>query len=529
MIASSGVARLEACFPVRAQAGNASWSLDKEDEEEEEVEMELEIQVDVLLTEEDPPTAGLEGVDLLSFVGWVEDDAIALLENALDDVRACAQGVELPNPTVYLELSVLLCGDRHIQGLNAEWRKKNAPTDVLSFPQLTKTAADESSAYTTPGVALLGDLVISLETAMRQAEARGHSLQTETRILMVHGLLHLLGHDHEGPDASALREAMAVAEKSLLSGLGWEGTGLIAASEEAAPSQVESQRARRPARREIKLIGLDMDGTFLNSRVEVSTRNAQAVRAAQAAGVRVFVATGKARPAAVKACTPAALVGDGGIVGPSTPGVFLQGLNVYGEGGCVLHQGALSLHVLKEAFEYSLKHSLPLTAFSGDRCFTLFSHPLLDELHEKYYEPVSEVVPSIQELMDGPPVNKLLYCAEPTTVDNVLRPHWELRVASRASLTQSQDDMLEILPFGASKGFGVKMLLDHFGVDKEQFMACGDGENDMEMLHLAGLGVAMGNAAANTLAFADVQVGTNDEDGVAEAIERYVLDPCNNW
>lgn len=62
-----------------------------------------------------------------------------------------------------------------------------------------------------------------------------------------------------------------------------------------------------------------------------------------------------------------------------------------------------------------------------------------------------------------------------------------------------------------------------------QFMACGDGENDMEMLHLAGLGVAMGNAAANTLAFADVQVGTNDEDGVAEAIERYVLDPCNNW
>lgn len=53
---------------------------------------------------------------MLSFVGWVEDDAIALLENALDDVRACAQGVELPNPTVYLELSVLLCGDRHIQG-----------------------------------------------------------------------------------------------------------------------------------------------------------------------------------------------------------------------------------------------------------------------------------------------------------------------------------------------------------------------------------------------------------------------------
>lgn len=94
------------------------------------------------------------------------------------------------------EVSVLLTNDKTIQDLNRRFRKKNKPTDVLSFP-----AADLAA-----GIA--GDLAISLETAARQAESFGHSLREEVKILILHGALHLAGYDHEADDGQmARREA----------------------------------------------------------------------------------------------------------------------------------------------------------------------------------------------------------------------------------------------------------------------------------------------------------------------------------
>jgi probable rRNA maturation factor len=84
-------------------------------------------------------------------------------------------------------VTVVITTDRRIRTLNRAWRGLDTATDVLSFP-----AGDD------PGPARhLGDLVISRETAGRQARTEGHSLSTELRILALHGLLHLLGYDHE--------------------------------------------------------------------------------------------------------------------------------------------------------------------------------------------------------------------------------------------------------------------------------------------------------------------------------------------
>ncbi|MCK6520570.1 rRNA maturation RNase YbeY [Myxococcota bacterium] len=143
----------------------------------------------------------------LSWAGLPEDAALA--QAVVADAEALLAAVELSDA----ELSFVLCSDPHIQGLNQAWRGKDAPTDVLSFPQ-----EDE---------ALLGDLVISVPTATRQAQERGTPLQTELRVLMVHGLLHLLGYDHETNDEDLAE--MADAERRLLSRLGWSGQGLIAA------------------------------------------------------------------------------------------------------------------------------------------------------------------------------------------------------------------------------------------------------------------------------------------------------------
>jgi len=88
------------------------------------------------------------------------------------------------------QVTVLLTGDAALRALNRRFRRKNKPTDVLSFP-----AAAFKNAK--PAQRIAGDLAISVETARRQAEARGHSLATEIKILILHGLLHLAGYDHE--------------------------------------------------------------------------------------------------------------------------------------------------------------------------------------------------------------------------------------------------------------------------------------------------------------------------------------------
>ena len=105
------------------------------------------------------------------------------------------------------EVSVLLTGDEAIRALNRQYRRKDKATDVLSF-----------AAQTATGIA--GDLVISLETALRQAGERGHALEMEIKVLLLHGLLHLAGYDHETDNGMMHRkEARLRRELGLTSGL----------------------------------------------------------------------------------------------------------------------------------------------------------------------------------------------------------------------------------------------------------------------------------------------------------------------
>jgi probable rRNA maturation factor len=106
------------------------------------------------------------------------------------------------------ELSILLVGDRRIRALNRQWRGKDAATDVLSFP-----LSDP------PGIGtLLGDVVISLDTAARRAREEGHPVARELERYLAHGLLHLLGYDHERP-GDARRMAAREAELARSEGL----------------------------------------------------------------------------------------------------------------------------------------------------------------------------------------------------------------------------------------------------------------------------------------------------------------------
>jgi probable rRNA maturation factor len=109
------------------------------------------------------------------------------------------------------ELSIFLCDDATIHELNREYRKVDRPTDVLAFPMLGDEREDP------PGLPrALGDIVVSVETAARQARQRRRTLIAEVTTLLIHGLLHLLGHDHEHrSDRAAMDRAAKRLEQAL--------------------------------------------------------------------------------------------------------------------------------------------------------------------------------------------------------------------------------------------------------------------------------------------------------------------------
>ena len=110
-------------------------------------------------------------------------------------IRSLAQRVlQAENCSQDTEVSILLADDESISILNGQYRGIEGPTDVLSFSQ--HEGEDEFAAEQ----GLLGDVVISVETAMRQAAERGAQLDSEIDLLLVHGLLHLLGYDHAEPE-----------------------------------------------------------------------------------------------------------------------------------------------------------------------------------------------------------------------------------------------------------------------------------------------------------------------------------------
>ncbi|KAH9799782.1 Endoribonuclease YBEY [Citrus sinensis] len=460
---------------------------------------ELELNVSICIEDELP-----DDPEVLNIAEMLRLNAPTLMKLAFDSLKDSTYktrdtAVEDVGGFESIELSILFCNNEFIRKLNKEWRDEDHATDVLSMSQ-------HVPELKLP-ILMLGDIVISVETAARQAEERGHSLLDEIRILMVHGLLHLLGFDHEISE-----EAEAEMEKNeefLLQSLGWKGKGLIQSaydSETNTNIQVENS-----------------DGTLLNSQSQISLTTAKALKEALSRGLKVVVATGKTRPAVISALKKVDLVGRDGIISEFAPGVFIQGLLVHGRQGREIFRRNLDRDFCREAYQYSWEHKVPLIAFSGDRCLTLFDHPLVDSLHTTYHEPKAEIIPAIEDLLATVDIQKLIFLDTAEGVATTIRPYWSEATKDRANVVQAIPDMLEIVPPGTSKGSGVKMLLDHLGVSTKEIMAIGDGENDVEMLELASLGIALSNGSEKAKAVANVIGASNDEDGVADAIYRYAF------
>jgi len=111
------------------------------------------------------------------------------------------------------EVSLVFTDSKTVQQLNRDYRGVDEPTDVLAFYMLPQKEADDSFALPPDGVTRLGEVIISYPQAVEQAKEQGHSTERELALLIIHGILHLLGYDHEEPEEEA---EMRTREKGLL-------------------------------------------------------------------------------------------------------------------------------------------------------------------------------------------------------------------------------------------------------------------------------------------------------------------------
>lgn len=155
---------------------------------------------------------------------WPDHDWEALADRAARAaIGLTAQG-ELLTVAATIEISIRLADDDEVQKLNAQYRHKDKPTNVLSFPMIQPDLLDTVTTNSDDGEVLLGDIVLAHGVCAREAEKRGIDITDHATHLIVHGTLHLLGYDHLGDDEA---EAMEAIETDALASLGLADPYLI--------------------------------------------------------------------------------------------------------------------------------------------------------------------------------------------------------------------------------------------------------------------------------------------------------------
>ena len=148
---------------------------------------------------------------------WPEGDWETLTTRAVEAALEATPHADLATSPELVEVSVRLTSDEEVHGLNRQYRGKDKPTNVLSFPMVQPDLLETVSQNGDDGELLLGDIVLAHGVCAREAAEKGVALEAHATHLIVHGLLHLLGYDHQG---SAEAEHMESLERDVLARLG---------------------------------------------------------------------------------------------------------------------------------------------------------------------------------------------------------------------------------------------------------------------------------------------------------------------
>jgi hypothetical protein len=267
---------------------------------------------------------------------------------------------------------------------------------------------------------------------------------------------------------------------------------------------------------DIKLLALDLDGTLTNHEKKVSQRNREYIRKAQEAGVKIILASGRPVLGIKNVADELDLWNMGGYILAYNGGHIIDCKT-----GQDIVKKTISMEYVHDICDVINRFKVYPLCYDdvGVICENNTDKYVLQEGYNNSI-PVTKVA-SLEDRITGPVV-KFMVVGEPEELHNAY-VYLQDKLNHKLNLFFSEPYFLEITPMGIEKANSLKSLLEFVGIAREHLMACGDGLNDISMLEYAGLSVAMDNAYDQTKQAADYIVASNEEDGVAEAIQRFIL------
>ncbi|MEH0874192.1 sugar-phosphatase [Pectobacterium cacticida] len=267
----------------------------------------------------------------------------------------------------------------------------------------------------------------------------------------------------------------------------------------------------------VKLIAIDMDGTLLTPQNQISPAVKAAIAAAREKGVQVVLATGRPYVGVARYLAELDLQQEGGYC-ITNNGALVQRAD---DGECVA-QTALSFDDYLYCEALARKLGVHFHALDYHFVYTANKDISAYTVHESHLTGMPLKYRAVEEMDPRLTFPKVMMIDEPEILDRAIS-QIPAEAFERYTIMKSAEYYLEILDKRVNKGEGVKMLAEHLNIPREGVLALGDQQNDLAMIRYAGIGVAMGNAIDEVKAASQFVTKTNAEDGVAYAIEKFVL------
>lgn len=266
-----------------------------------------------------------------------------------------------------------------------------------------------------------------------------------------------------------------------------------------------------------KLLVLDVDGTLLNDEREISKRTLAALLKVQQMGVRIVLASGRPTYGLMPLAKTLELGNYGGFV------LSYNGCQIIkAQNGEILFERRINPEMLPYLEKKARKNGFAIFTYHDDTLITdspdneyIKNEALLNNLKIIKEDEFSTAI-------DFAPCKCMLVSDKEKALIG-LEQHWEKRLAGTLDTFRSEPYFLEVVPCGVNKANTLGALLEHLGVTREEVIAVGDGVCDVTMLQLAGMGVAMGHSQDSVKVCADYVTASNEEDGVALAVEKLIL------
>ena len=266
-----------------------------------------------------------------------------------------------------------------------------------------------------------------------------------------------------------------------------------------------------------KLLVLDVDGTLLNGENKISKRTLAALLKVQQMGVRIVLASGRPTYGLLSLAKALELGNYGGFILSYNGGQIMKANN-----GEIVFQRRINPEMIPYLERKASKSNFAILTYDEDKIIT--NRPddehIIQEAQLNDMDIVKEE--EFSTAIDFAPCKCMLVSDDETALLE-LEEHWKKRLNGTLDVFRSENYFLEVVPCGIDKANTLAVLLEMLELKRDEVMAIGDGVCDVTMIQLAGLGVAMGNAKDSVKACADMVTVSNQEDGVAVAIEKAIL------